>query len=143
MRYISNKGLLVVTAVADIAICGYDRPVKADKIRDRLHLPNRRALEPVLQVLVHAGILVSVHGKRGGYRLAHRPHNISALDILCASGVLDRFNDELDDSASILAQVVVVPALLAAEEELARQLREITVADLMRVAATRCDLSRS
>jgi len=36
-----------------------------------------------------------------------------------------------------------VRALLAAEEELARQLREITVADLMRVAATRCDLSEA
>jgi len=69
MRYISNKGLLVLAAVVDIAICGHDKPVKADKIRDRLHLPSRRALETTLQVLV-AGILVSVHGKSGGYRLA-------------------------------------------------------------------------
>ena len=124
----------MVTAVADIAMCGYDRPVKADKIRDRLHLPSRRTLETVLQALVHAGILVSVHGKNGGYRLAHKPQSISVLDILCASGVLDRCNDKLDDSESIVA------ALLAADEELARLLRAITVADLMRVVATRSDL---
>src|SRR5262245_24852060 len=137
MRYISNKGRLVVTAVADIAICGYNRPVKANKIRDRLHLPSRRALEPILRVLVHAGILVGVHGKNGGYRLARKPHSISVLDILCASGALGRCIDELDDSESIVA------ASLAADEELARRLRETTVADLMRVAATQCDLSRS
>ena len=133
MRYISNKALLVVTAVADIAICGHDKPVKANKIRDRLQLPGRRALETILQVLVHAGILVSVQGPQGGYRLAREPHNISVLDILCASGLLDRCNDEPDDSESIL---VVVPALLAAGEQLARQLCKITVADLMRIPAT-------
>ena len=35
----------MLAAVVDIAICGHDKPVKADKIRDRLHLPSRRALE--------------------------------------------------------------------------------------------------
>jgi Rrf2 family iron-sulfur cluster assembly transcriptional regulator len=130
MRCISNAGLLVITTVVEIAIHGGRMPVSADEVHRRLRL-SHRTLEPYLQALVHGGILTSVRGARGGYGLARKPNNISVEDILRASGILDRRNDELDDSVSFLARAIVVPALSLAAEEFARQLREITVWDFL------------
>ncbi len=41
-------------------------------------------LNKQLQSLVHAGILASVSGPRGGFRLARRPDQISVLDVVLA-----------------------------------------------------------
>jgi hypothetical protein len=47
----------------------------------RPRLPPRH-LEPVLQALVHQGILTGTRGPRGGYELAREQHRITADDIL-------------------------------------------------------------
>ena len=131
MLYIPNAGLLAITAVVEIAIHGSRTPVTADELRRRLHL-SRRALDPHLQALVRGGILKGVRGVGGGYQLARKPSDISVEDILRASGILERWNDELDDSKSILTRAIVAPALSVAAEEFARRLREITVSDFLR-----------
>jgi Rrf2 family protein len=41
-------------------------------------------LNKQLQALTRAGILSSVSGPRGGFQLAHRPENISLLDLVVA-----------------------------------------------------------
>ena len=41
-------------------------------------------LNKQLQALVHAGILGSVSGPRGGFHLARRPENVTVLDIVLA-----------------------------------------------------------
>ena len=54
-----------------------------NKIRHKL--PPRH-LEPVLQALVHDGILKGVRGPHGGYELARERKRITAEDILRAAG---------------------------------------------------------
>ena len=44
----------------------------------------RAYLNKQLQALVHAGILTSVSGPRGGFRLARAPEEVSLLDIVVA-----------------------------------------------------------
>lgn len=44
----------------------------------------RRGIEPVLQALSRAGVLESVRGPRGGYRLARRPRDLRLIDVVRA-----------------------------------------------------------
>jgi Rrf2 family protein len=52
-------------------------------IADAYHLPVP-LLAKVLQLLTRAGILQSVAGTNGGYKLARHPHKISALEVVRA-----------------------------------------------------------
>ena len=56
MSLLPRKGLLAIAAVVDVALNGRDRPVSAKALAARHGLPPRH-LEPVLQALVHDGIL--------------------------------------------------------------------------------------
>ena len=69
---LSEKSLLAVAAIVDIAIHSRGQPVAAEALAERHNLPPRH-LEPVLQALVHAGVLKGVRGPRGGYELARGP----------------------------------------------------------------------
>ena len=64
----SRKLLFAIEAVLDIAYNAADTPVQSREITERQGIP-RRYLEPVLQHLVRADILIGVRGPRGGYRL--------------------------------------------------------------------------
>jgi DNA-binding IscR family transcriptional regulator len=61
-----STGILAVIAIAQH---GAERPVTSKALSDRLGWPARTA-EPILQALVHDGILEGVRGPHGGYRLA-------------------------------------------------------------------------
>jgi len=73
MSLLPRKGILIITAVVDIAINARNRPVAAKALAARHRLPPRH-LEPVLQALVREGILKGVRGPRGGYELAREQH---------------------------------------------------------------------
>lgn len=67
MQFTSNKLYLAVNAAMFIAYNGSEeRPVPGSAIVDYCGL-NKRALEPVLQRLSQANLVVSVKGARGGY----------------------------------------------------------------------------
>jgi DNA-binding IscR family transcriptional regulator len=59
MSLLPRKGLLAIAAVVDVALNARDRPVSAKALAARHGLPPRH-LEPVLQALVHDGILRGV-----------------------------------------------------------------------------------
>ena len=59
-----------------------DDPVCGNEIVDYSNL-NKRALEPVLQKLANAGIVVSIKGARGGYYMP-RPEETSLKDVVKA-----------------------------------------------------------
>lgn len=88
MPLVSRKGILAIAAVIDIAINSRVRPVSAKALAARHRLAPRH-LEPVLQALVHFGILKGIRGPHGGYALAREDCATSAEDILRAAG-LDR-----------------------------------------------------
>jgi hypothetical protein len=63
MARLSEKSMLAIAAVVDVALHARGQPVAAKALADRHGLPPRH-LEPVLQSLVHAGILKGVRGPR-------------------------------------------------------------------------------
>lgn len=132
MALLARKGILAIAAVIDIALHASGRPVAAKALASRHGLPPRH-LEPVLQALVHHGILRGIRGPRGGYELARDQHLITADDILRAAGTAD----EVDDSPRTQSQLtikIVVPALAQAEQAFSAALRRITVEELRRAA---------
>ena len=98
---LSRKGILAVAAVIDVALHAEERPVSAKALANRHGLPPRH-LEPVLQALVHDGILKGVRGPRGGYELGREPRRISAVEILRAAGTVDEEGQDQRPSDGIV-----------------------------------------
>src|SRR5262249_15182570 len=95
-----------------------------------------RFLEPVLQDLVRAGILDSVRGPRGGYRLARERRRITLAELCRASGAFEVGADEAEPApaapnrASLLADKVVVPLWSDLRAALGTRLAAVTLDDL-------------
>jgi Rrf2 family transcriptional regulator, iron-sulfur cluster assembly transcription factor len=131
---LSRKGILAVAAVIDVALHSNDKPVSAKALASRHELPPRH-LEPVLQALVHEGILRGVRGPRGGYELGREPQQITAVEILRAAGTVDdEGNNHLP--ANGLIGSVVLPAIAQAERAFGAALNEISIDQLVRRART-------
>src|SRR6476659_2383995 len=67
MQFVPQRGLVAIMAVLDIALNGTQRPISAKAIANRYGLAPRY-LEPLLQTLVHDGILKGIRGPQGGYQ---------------------------------------------------------------------------
>jgi Rrf2 family protein len=132
MPLLSRKGILAIAAVIDIALNAQIRPVSAKALASRHGLPPRH-LEPVLQALVHEGILRGVRGPRGGYELGRKTESITANEILRAAGTAeDPASCRLPGSR--LVGDVVLPALSHAERAFAASLSTISLDDLVKQA---------
>jgi len=131
MPLVSRKGLLAIAAVIDVALHSGARPVSAKALAARHALPPRH-LEPVLQALVRNGILRGIRGPQGGYEMARDRAAVTAEDILTAAGSAEEGDEPA--LASDLVNNVVRPALEAAEESFSVALRQITVADMVKLA---------
>jgi Rrf2 family transcriptional regulator, iron-sulfur cluster assembly transcription factor len=128
MSLLPRKGLLAIAAVVDVALNGRDRPVSAKALATRHGLPPRH-LEPVLQALVHDGILRGVRGPHGGYALARERDHIGIDEIVRAAATV---RDDEDAIASPLIADVVSPAVAEAERAFSGALSRINVDDLAR-----------
>ncbi len=132
MPLMSRKGILAIAAVIDVAINSQMRPVSAKALASRHGLPPRH-LEPVLQALVHEGILRGVRGPRGGYELGRDTEHITANEILrAARTVEDPVTSQLPGSD--LVGDVVLPALAQAERAFASALSTIQLNELVKRA---------
>jgi Rrf2 family protein len=132
MPLLSRKGILAIAAVIDVALNSDLRPVSAKALAARHGLPPRH-LEPVLQALVHEGILRGVRGPRGGYELGRGQDEISANEILRAAGTVDE-GPGTQLNGSPLVVTVVMPALAQAERAFASTLGAINLDDLIKCA---------
>ncbi len=132
MPLMSRKGILAIAAVIDVAINSQMRPVSAKALASRHGLPPRH-LEPVLQALVHEGILRGVRGPRGGYELGRDTEHITANEILRAARTVD---DPVASQlpGSDLVGDVVLPALAQAERAFASALSTIQLDELVKRA---------
>ena len=133
MPRLSDKSLLAIAAVVDVAVHARGTPVAAKALAARHGLPPRR-LEPVLQALVHAGLLKGVRGPRGGYELARERRRISVAEIV---RVAEGAEEEKDIVLPPLVLEVVQPAVAAAEETFDVALDAVTLEDLCRAADDR------
>jgi Rrf2 family protein len=126
--------MLAVLIILDVAFhAGRTSTVSAADIAERAGLA-RRGIEPLLQTLSRSGILDSIRGPRGGYRLG-RPRRDIHLDdvvrIVCADdgAAEDGPRGELQDK--------VIEGLWAElDSDLALKLRGLTIDDLVRRAET-------
>lgn len=132
MPLMSRKGILAIAAVIDIALNSEVRPVSAKALASRHGLPPRH-LEPVLQALVHEGILRGVRGPRGGYELGRNTDSITANEILRAAGTAEE-PAVAHLPGSQLVGAVVLPALAQAESAFAAALATIHLDDLVKQA---------
>ena len=130
MALLSEKSLLAVAAVVDVAIHARGNPVAAKALAERHGLPPRH-LEPVLQALVHAGILKGVRGPRGGYELARERRRISVAEI---AQVAESSENADGVKKPALVANVIAPALAKAELAFESALNEVTIDALCRNA---------
>jgi Rrf2 family protein len=134
MAILSRKAILAVAAVTDIALHAKGRPVSAKALAARHGLPPRH-LEPVLQAFVREGILKGIRGPGGGYELAREARDISAEEILRAAGTVEDSEDAVHATSRLVTQVVS-PAIAEAERAFATVLAQVSVADMVRRAAS-------
>lgn len=130
MNLLSRRGYLALAAVADIAIHARAAPVAAKALAARLNLPPRH-LEGLLQDLVHANILKSVRGPRGGYELARERRRITAASIL--RSVSEDDGAEETGNCRLITEVVA-PIVDAAGRAFLNALDTITLDDICRRA---------
>jgi Rrf2 family protein len=129
-----DRGMLGVAVMLDVAFHGgRTATVSAAEIADRLGLA-RRGMEPLLQALSRGGLLESVRGPRGGYRLGRPRRDIKLSDVV-AVAVSDG-EAEPSEGPSGRLQERVVDVLWAELETTARdRLDALTLDDLLRRAA--------
>lgn len=92
---LSTKGRYAMVALADIALQGEDALVTLGDISKRqdISLPY---LEQLFVKLRRAGLVTSVRGPGGGYRLAKAPSDIRVVDVL---GAVDETVDAMHKGA--------------------------------------------
>src|ERR1700679_2535510 len=77
-----DRGMLAVLIMLDVAFhAGRTSAVSAADIAERASLA-RRGIEPLLQALSRSGLLESIRGPRGGYRLGRPRRDISLEEVV-------------------------------------------------------------
>ncbi|MBR1918259.1 MAG: Rrf2 family transcriptional regulator [Spirochaetales bacterium] len=78
---ISTKGRYAIRILVDMAENSGDGLVSLKDISRRQSI-SLKYMESIASLLVGAGLIVGFRGKSGGYRLARRPEEITALEVL-------------------------------------------------------------
>lgn len=81
---LSTRGRYAVTAMFDLATYGNGDPISAAAISDRQGI-SLSYLEQLLLKLKRGGLLKTIKGPSGGYRLAKKPAKISIGEIIEAA----------------------------------------------------------
>jgi len=126
-----ERAMTAMAITLDVAFhAGRGAIVSAADIAERLGQA-RRGIEPALQALSRAGILDSLRGPRGGYRLGRPPRDIRLSDVIAAA-----VEPESPAASGGRLQAAVVQPLWAEMETLCREhLQRLTVDDLLKRAA--------
>ena len=127
-----ERAMTAIAIMLDVAFyAGRTEAVSAADIAERLGQA-RRGIEPVLQALSRAGLLDSIRGPKGGYRLGRPPRDLRLAEIVATA--LDE--DVAADAPTGRLHAVVVAPLWGEMEALCRDhLARLTVADLIKRAA--------
>jgi Rrf2 family iron-sulfur cluster assembly transcriptional regulator len=133
MNLLSQRSVLAIAAVVDIALHSMSEPVAAKALAARHKLPPRY-LEPLLQGLVHANIVRGVPGPHGGYKLVRDRGRIAAGEIVRLAMSLSRADPEDLGANSVLLERVIDPAVRRAGETFLADLDSITVEQMCETA---------
>jgi Rrf2 family protein len=135
---ISAKTEYACIAVLELAARHDDRdPVRIRDIAERHGIPSRFLVQILLQ-LKSAGLVASIRGATGGYRLAKEPDEVTLQEVM---SVVDSQSGTIKSSASratVITRVLLNAwrAVAAKEQEM---LSDITLADLVRQLQGRGD----
>lgn len=129
MQFLSNKLYLAMNAALFIAYNGNEtNPVPGSEIVDYCGL-NKRALEPVLQKLSGAGLIVSTKGSKGGYHMP-KPEKTTLKDV--AEIFIENLTPEKHDFAGYNA--VLMPSIEGSYNKWLEYLSALTFAELCKKA---------
>ena len=127
-----DRGMLAVLIMLDVAFhAGRTNTVSAADIAERASLA-RRGIEPLLQTLSRSGLLESVRGPRGGYRLGRPRRDITLNDIVRTAISDDTASEE--GPAGSMQSLVIDPLWSELDQGLGRRLGELTLEDMIRRA---------
>lgn len=124
-----KKFLAVMEALGSIAMNSGSNPISAKDICQSLQGVSERYLEPIMQKLVHAKILRSNRGPKGGYVLARERRKITLGEIF----TIVHTEDEAHEHSS-LGKQVILPLWNKIEISIVSQLNEITLEDVCKQA---------
>ena len=116
-----------IEAVLDVALHGGGALVQSTDITERQGIPPRY-LEPILQRLGRAGILVGIRGPSGGYRLALERRRITLWDLVIAARAGE--SDNTGPQGTGAAGPVLQAVLTDLETQLKESLQSVTIEDL-------------
>ncbi len=133
-----DRAMTGIAIMLDVAFnAGHGTVISAGEIAERLGQA-RRGIEPVLQALARAGLLDSLRGPRGGYRLGRPRRDLRLSDIVAASAETD---PAPETGTGRLQSAVVLPFWEELEALCQARLEECTIDDLMK-RAIRAGLQR-
>lgn len=132
---LSQRARYALKALVRLARDAADGPVQIGVLAESEDIP-RKFLEIILVELKRHGLVQSVRGKRGGYRLARPPHEITFGDVLrmtdgplalvpCVSRTAYRRCDDCRDEATCAINRVMA----VVRDETSRILDATTLAD--------------
>jgi Rrf2 family protein len=129
-----DRAMIAVTVMTDVAFHGgRSATVSAADISERLGLA-RRGMEPLLQTLSRAGLLESVRGPRGGYRLGRPQRDIRLADIVAAVLEADAATPAGEGPIGKLQETLVDPLWIEMESAARIVLATLTLDDMIRRA---------
>jgi Rrf2 family iron-sulfur cluster assembly transcriptional regulator len=129
VNLLSNRAVLAITAVVDVALHARPQPVKARSLAARHHLTPRH-LELLLQGLVQANILRGIRGPLGGYELPRERRQIAVGEIVRAALALSAAGQSEIGTESRLLKEVIEPSIRKAGDSFLANLDVMTVEDL-------------
>jgi Rrf2 family transcriptional regulator, iron-sulfur cluster assembly transcription factor len=129
---LTTRGHYSVKAMLDLSLQPGYGPASVNEIATRQFLPVPY-LEKLLIELRRAGLVRSIRGAQGGYKLAKKPAQISLSDILMAVGesmVVNRSDDNQSTVDHLATDWVTQMLWRRLNEKLQAALASISLADL-------------
>ncbi len=136
MLRLSKKTDYALIALKDLASNRRGAASSAREIAARYNVPVE-LMAKVLQRLARHGLLASLQGTRGGYRLARSPAQISVADVIEAidGPVAVTACSDVDESCCQYSTCNVRNPLWRLQDRIERTLAEFTIAELARADA--------
>ena len=136
-----DRAMIAVLIMLDVAFhAGRVATVSAADIAERAGLA-RRGIEPLLQSLSRSGLLESVRGPRGGYRLGRPRRDVTVAQIVSVALADEGDSEEAaseartaDAAGSPLHRGVVEPLWADLQATVTEALKATTLDDLVRQA---------
>lgn len=130
---VSTKGRYALTVMVDLAKLSDGGYVSLSDIAEREHL-SMKYLESIISILNKGGMLQSLRGKNGGYRLAREPgeYNISEI-LLLTEGTLAPVNCIMQEGVQCdkAATCSTLPLWAGLDKVIEKYLSTITLEDII------------